>query len=171
MASQDSIGTRPSKVLIKAIEYADLERLHGVIKSICEESEVANALFEEKLLVPISSGQDRKSGNAQKGGKRQRPRYAVCTNCKEEFDMTENDDEACDYHDGELEMVEDFWVDNEEETFGPNDTDENKAEYPEGFEWDCCNEQTDADGCKTGPHVEDKNHLPSEMVKRYKWDR
>jgi hypothetical protein len=32
--------------------------------------------------------------------KRIRPRFAVCTNCKEEFDVAENTQESCNYHSG-----------------------------------------------------------------------
>ena len=34
------------------------------------------------------------------GSKRQRTRYAVCVNCKEEFDVTENTRRSCSYHPG-----------------------------------------------------------------------
>lgn len=34
--------------------------------------------------------------------KRVRPRYAMCENCSEEFDVTDNVKGACVYHDGKL---------------------------------------------------------------------
>lgn len=34
--------------------------------------------------------------------KRQRPRYAICRNCNEEFDITQNDRGGCVYHPGKF---------------------------------------------------------------------
>jgi hypothetical protein len=34
--------------------------------------------------------------------KRLRPKYAICENCSEEFDVTDNGKKACSYHDGRL---------------------------------------------------------------------
>ncbi|KAL4794023.1 hypothetical protein BDV19DRAFT_390535 [Aspergillus venezuelensis] len=48
------------------------------------------------------------------------PRYAFCTNCKDEVDVTENKSTSCRYHpDDEPEPIEsNIWVDNE---FGVDD--------------------------------------------------
>ena len=52
-------------------------------------------------------------------------------------------------------MDDDFWADNDEDVFGPNDMPENQAEYPEGFfVWDCCKQRGDNKGCERGFHVE-----------------
>ena len=37
---------------------------------------------------------------------------------------------------------------------GPIDTPENRAEFPKGFAWDCCDEPGDEEGCEKGFHVE-----------------
>lgn len=37
--------------------------------------------------------------------KRLRPRYAICGNCSEEFDVTDNGKKACSYHYGRLPLT------------------------------------------------------------------
>ncbi|KAI9036442.1 uncharacterized protein KD926_001785 [Aspergillus affinis] len=74
------------------------------------------------------------------GSKRSMPRYATCTNCKEEFDVTENTRKSCVYHpDCGYPDEDDFFVDHDENCHGPMDTEENRMAYPEGFIYECCN--------------------------------
>ncbi|KAK8166994.1 hypothetical protein IWX90DRAFT_231555 [Phyllosticta citrichinensis] len=80
-----------SEALIQAIELADLERLQTVLKYMCRKSEVANALAEKQLLTTETTA---------RGKKRQCPRYAVCLQCREEYDVTENDGNSCEPHPG-----------------------------------------------------------------------
>ena len=40
----------------------------------------------------------------EKPNKRMRPRYATCENCKEEFDVTDNDNGDCIFHPGKLSI-------------------------------------------------------------------
>lgn len=37
--------------------------------------------------------------------KRLRPRYAICENCSEEFDVTDNKKKSCSFHDGRLLLI------------------------------------------------------------------
>ena len=84
-----------------------------------------------------------------------RTRYAHCVNCKEEFDVTDNmDDAGCVYHEGELEVDEDMFEDHDEDCHGPMDSDQNRIDFPEGFAWNCCDEDGRSEGCQTGRHVE-----------------
>lgn len=84
-----------------------------------------------------------------------RTRYALCVNCEEEFDVTDNvDDEGCMYHDGELEVDQDMFVDHDENCHGPMDSEDNRRDYPENFIYSCCDEDGQAEGCQTGRHVE-----------------
>lgn len=48
--------------------------------------------------------------------------------------------------------MEDAWPDWNENCFGEIDTPENRREYPEGFEWTCCQEPGNFRGCKVGRH-------------------
>ena len=79
-------------------------------------------------------------------------RYAMCTNCEQEFDVIENFSEACIYHDGELEVNYDHerWYDWDEASYGR--ISEMEEEHPEGFTWSCCEEDGTAEGCQTDWH-------------------
>ena len=89
-----------------------------------------------------------------------RTRYAHCINCEEEFDVTDNaDDEGCNYHDGELEVEQDMFVDHDERCHGPMDTEQNRIDYPENFTWSCCEGDGLSDGCQTGRHEERERAL------------
>jgi hypothetical protein len=54
---------------------------------------------------------------------------------------------------GCLDVDEDFFADHDERCHGPMDTEENRAEFPEGFNWDCCGGDALSEGCETGQHV------------------
>jgi hypothetical protein len=81
------------------------------------------------------------------------PRYERCKNCEQDFDVTENFSEACNYHDGVLEVdyEHETWIDWDENAHGHID-ERLEKEYPEGFMWECCEEDGKARGCQTGWH-------------------
>jgi hypothetical protein len=56
---------------------------------------------------------------------------------------------------GELEVdwEGDFWADHDERCHGIIDSEESRKEHPEGFIWDCCDEEGDEEGCEVGEHV------------------
>jgi hypothetical protein len=76
---------------------------------------------------------------------------------------------------GELEPDYEAWPDHDERCHGPIDTDDNKREFPDSFEWSCCQtnggdlyhhsdvDSTDEDydeerfgaGCHRGRHCEE----------------
>ena len=80
-------------------------------------------------------------------------RYATCKNCEQEFDATKNFSEACNYHDGDLEVnfESSTWDDWNEDTWGPID-ERLEEDFPEGFKWDCCEGDGNARGCQTDWH-------------------
>ncbi|KJZ77596.1 hypothetical protein HIM_02773 [Hirsutella minnesotensis 3608] len=82
---------------------------------------------------------------------------AVCVRCDEVFNTNDRDDEACEYHDGHLEVDDesDFWADHDEMCHGTIDTEEMRKEYPEGFIWTCCGEDGTSDGCLRAMHEAD----------------
>jgi hypothetical protein len=54
----------------------------------------------------------------------------------------------------EIDWDSDFWADHDEMCHGPIDTEENMKEFPEGFFWDCCEENLSDPGCQIGRHLE-----------------
>ncbi|MCJ1398751.1 hypothetical protein MMC11_001952 [Xylographa trunciseda] len=129
---------------------------------------------------------DKISKNKPQPPRNVRPRYFVCKNCEEEFDVLENRKNACRYHPAQVtwrvgftgilqvDWDSDTWADHDENCHGPIDTDENKEEYPEGFMWECCEEEGTAGGCMIGWH-KDKARTKTEAYlgnkrKRRKWE-
>lgn len=53
-------------------------------------------------------------------------------------------------------MEGDFWADHDERCHGIIDSYEMQQEYPEGYIYDCCEQQNETPGCTTGWHVETK---------------
>jgi hypothetical protein len=120
---------RPSErqlALTHAIQTTKPERIRQILQKLCNISET-NGVYVAAFLLTTEEGQDKHTGanattpksrkrpsptddddeqvgdsEAQKSraAKRLRPRYAMCTQCDEEFDITENDPEACVYHPG-----------------------------------------------------------------------
>ena len=56
-----------------------------------------------------------------------------------------------------MEVERDWWVDHDENCHGPINTDKNREEFPEGFRYDCCDQDGTAEGCNRGNHVEEEN--------------
>ncbi|KAF5359750.1 hypothetical protein D9756_003029 [Leucocoprinus leucothites] len=81
------------------------------------------------------------------------PRWETCSNCDEDYDVnTERADGECQFHPGDLEADEDFFADHDERVHGPMDTEENRAEFPEGFTWTCCEGRGHEPGCVQERH-------------------
>jgi hypothetical protein len=115
--------------LTHAIQTAQPKRVRQILQNLCGISET-NEVYVAALLLTTEEGQDKHTGanatapksrkrpaptddddeqvdeagdsEAQKprAAKRFRARYVMCTQCGEEFDVTENDPEACVYHPG-----------------------------------------------------------------------
>jgi hypothetical protein len=52
----------------------------------------------------------------------------------------------------EVDYDADTWADHDENCHGPLDTKSNRRDYPEGFEWSCCDNSGDAPGCEETTH-------------------
>lgn len=129
--------------------------------------------------------------NTVHGLKRLRPRYATCTNCEEEFDITQNESGDCVYHPGksagsripddfmaasmeliltcrieetEVDYDGDAWADHDEDWHGTIDSEEMRREFPEGFIYPCCDKNGESEGCKTSRHIE-KIPYPSKKTR------
>jgi hypothetical protein len=100
----------PSPELNHAINHTTLARLQSLLRRVCDASPEALTLVEQELLAPAPAAAvidltvDYEAPTNQTdtvGVKRQR--YTMCENCKEEFDVTENDEDSCQYHDGKID--------------------------------------------------------------------
>lgn len=107
------------ELLNEAIESATTDRLRVTLKHMCNSSAEALRLASEQLLThgPVEDesedGSDEEFDNATdtatsgpRGQKRgldvTRPRYQVCIQCDEEYDVEENEleDDLCQWHEG-----------------------------------------------------------------------
>ncbi|KAI4818574.1 hypothetical protein E4T44_06545 [Aureobasidium sp. EXF-8845] len=152
-----------------AIDHTTLSRLQSLLKNVCDASFEARALVEAQLIAEPTTTMTRNQELATDTGVK-RQRYAMCENCKEEFDTTNNTEDDCQYHDGELEVDwdSDTWVDWDQRCHGTIDTDF-FDEYPEGFRWECCGAVGNEDGCQIKPHEADTTYKP-EVKKRRVWE-
>ncbi|KAF2646533.1 hypothetical protein P280DRAFT_464739 [Massarina eburnea CBS 473.64] len=146
-----------NNVLTEAINSASAERLRTTLLSICSQSVVAHSLACNQLLIPNEpSGEPEQSAPKRQRTENFRVRYATCVQCENEFDTLTNGPESCKWHDGELEIDENAitWDDWDEGSAGERHTDFNEKEFPEGFQWNCCDVQGDqlGKGCMKGPH-------------------
>ncbi|CAD0108809.1 unnamed protein product [Aureobasidium uvarum] len=134
-------------LLQAAIEHITLDRLHTVLYKALNESPKARSVFERELLAPLSPDpeEEQEAIAAKKKPTRKRPRFEMCRWCKEEFDVTDNPDDACNHHNGVLEQTR-----------------------PDGFTWDCCQADGDDDGCETTAHEIDEDY-DAKKPKRY-WE-
>ena len=133
LPGQECLPMAPA--LRTAINTAQTDRLRRTLLSICDASVEASRIARKLLLVPenntrvgqrndpgrvICDGQegcsegeehsDQHSNHpatthVQKAPKRLRPRFATCINCDQEFDVTDNGEEACRWHDGMAKLV------------------------------------------------------------------
>ncbi|RLL95036.1 hypothetical protein CFD26_103660 [Aspergillus turcosus] len=90
--------------------------------------------------------------------KRLRPRYALCINCKMEYDVTENDEESCYHHPEPLEPIDDAWAEtHEHDEWMYGDVNEKYwwEKYPERFAYECCGGAYGDEECEVGWHKED----------------
>ncbi|OCL10693.1 hypothetical protein AOQ84DRAFT_288722 [Glonium stellatum] len=154
------------ELVLKALDAANIGRLRTTIEKICEQSDVALDLFCNELLVTQSDlDKHNKDSNGSENSinvtssKRKREeyvgvRYATCEQCDEEFDATENGEESCQWHGGDLVIDEehDIWFEWEPYQ-GERNTDENRKDCPEAFIWTCCERRGDGAPCETGKHV------------------
>ncbi|OJD11156.1 hypothetical protein AJ78_08018 [Emergomyces pasteurianus Ep9510] len=185
------MATDPSRarLLERAIRTASKELLQNLMVDLCNESRDVYKKLTPQLLTTRdeiekhqlstdtdeteidSEGGDNahaeeeaKSLNAASSIKNKlRLRYAICSNCDEEFDILNNSKESCCYHPEESVPDYDFFVDHDEEIHGIIDSDETREEFPEGFNYECCGRRGDENPCTVDRHRE----RPSKKRKIY----
>ncbi|KAI3316946.1 hypothetical protein HD806DRAFT_516159 [Xylariaceae sp. AK1471] len=156
--------------LTRAIDNADENTLRNVLKSMCWASEACRKEAMERMLVSrkhelieLSDSSDDDHGQRQdKKRKRvevevaQISRYEKCATCKETYDVTLNNDEACRTHEGLLEIDPDVFPDDDDVAYDINSidvhTDWRREEWPEGFIWQCCGEPCNGKPCVVQRH-------------------
>ncbi|KAG2145352.1 uncharacterized protein EDB93DRAFT_1151899 [Suillus bovinus] len=140
--SGDEGVTVSREELENAVDSMTNARLRKIMIRLADRIPAFRSAFVKEAMVV--NGKKRKAV----------PRWDVCANCKEEYDISgERDDEECCYHSGHLNVDEEFFADHDEDCHGPMDTEENRADFPEGFIWTCCDENALSEGCETGQHV------------------
>ncbi|KAI0478154.1 hypothetical protein F4859DRAFT_478747 [Xylaria cf. heliscus] len=95
------------------------------------------------------------AGSHPRGTKRKaRSSIKICVQCQSPFYEEDNIGKVCIYHNGELEADydADAWIDHDERCHGTIDSDENRDERPEGFNWNCCGKPGHRGGCTRGKH-------------------
>ncbi|KAL4936588.1 hypothetical protein BDV06DRAFT_227766 [Aspergillus oleicola] len=170
-------------VLADTIDRVSEKTLRDVFKSICAKSLETRQEAASKLLVDGSQKRKRRSssetgspvfGPGPKDPKMaaqalqaasvlntaqattQVARYAFCSNCEKEYDVTTNSSTSCVYHPEKHEPVgEELWVDNDFNS--PDDSmSEFEDDFPHCFEFPCCREtlKSNPTGCETDWHME-----------------
>ncbi|TRX88312.1 hypothetical protein FHL15_010816 [Xylaria flabelliformis] len=136
---------------------ANIPEIHAksILIALCADDSVLErrALNLLKQIAAFESQVATK--NYQKGTKRKaQSAVMICVQCQSPFHEEDNDDKACRYHDGLLNVdyESDIWADHDENCHGPIDTDENRFQHPEGFVWDCCDKLGHRSGCTRGRH-------------------
>ncbi|KAF8813394.1 hypothetical protein BYT27DRAFT_7206780 [Phlegmacium glaucopus] len=103
--------------------------------------------------ISIEAALTRELVTLKRGTQRIVPRWETCGNCDEEFDTnTIREDTECSVHPGELKRSEDSFSDWDENSQGPMNTESNRRNYPECFQWTCCGEMELSSGCVRGEH-------------------
>ncbi|KAH7408054.1 hypothetical protein BKA64DRAFT_437947 [Cadophora sp. MPI-SDFR-AT-0126] len=108
-----------------------------------------------KPLKPISVGDDEFV-----------PRFAKCENCEQEFDVSDNHTRKCRWHTGGKELYEDddFWADHDDQCHGDPHSFEDDPDFAEGFQWNCCDNLGDHEGCMTTKHKAPVNIIQTVQV-------
>ncbi|KAI1365271.1 hypothetical protein F5Y08DRAFT_186320 [Xylaria arbuscula] len=157
-----------TRALDRAIDNADEEILRTVLKSMSKGSEVCRQEIMARMLVSqkheiiqlgdSSGDEDEKQQNKKRKTAEdiQTSRYEKCENCEKTYDVTLNNDQACQIHAGELEMIDDFFDEDEDPAVhlecNDPETDSRRKDFPEAFIWQCCNEESDGKPCLLQKH-------------------
>ncbi|KAJ6785703.1 hypothetical protein PWT90_08711 [Aphanocladium album] len=116
--------------------------LRAILVALCDDAHTRNKIVDmaSKLTTAPSS-----CGGADQ---------AICIQCNEAFSILTPQQGHCRFHPGEMspDYEDETWADTDENIHGPIDTEENKAEWPDAFNWDCCEQRGSAAGCEVGPH-------------------
>ncbi|EIM90952.1 uncharacterized protein STEHIDRAFT_49753 [Stereum hirsutum FP-91666 SS1] len=132
--------TRPQ--LLDAIQTVPEQRLRQLVTNLVYTLPAAEQALTDELVV------------VRKRTREVASRWEVCDHCDEEFDVgTKRRQGECQYHPGDLEVNYEAFVDWDPDCHGPEDTPQNRRDFPENFQWNCCDEDGTVRGCEKGVHV------------------
>ncbi|KAI3326933.1 hypothetical protein HD806DRAFT_531529 [Xylariaceae sp. AK1471] len=165
--SREQVNT----LLERAIDKADEYTLRAVLKSICKDSDECRKKTRERLLVSrtheLIELSDSSDDDTQKQKKKQKQveveqtlRFEKCETCNKTFDVTLNNDKACQAHEGLLELDPEYFPDDDQVEYEPHsidiETDWRREAVPEGFRWLCCDEPLNGKPCVIQRHIPKK---------------
>ncbi|RDB26004.1 hypothetical protein Hypma_006398 [Hypsizygus marmoreus] len=128
-------------------------RLHDAIATVSEERLRRLVSSMVDVIPDVEEMLTRELITLKRKTRDMVPRWEMCCQCDEEFDMAERrEDEECAFHPGELEVDEEGFPDHDEDCHGPMDTPENRRNFPENFTWTCCGWTSSSEGCVHGVH-------------------
>ncbi|KAI1755674.1 hypothetical protein F4782DRAFT_527039 [Xylaria castorea] len=160
--------TNQDALLARAIDNADEHTLRRVLRSMCQASESCRKEAMDRMLATrkrdIIELSDSSDDDTQKQIKKQKKvevtqisRFEKCKTCDKTYDVTLNNNTACQMHPGGLEIDPDVFPDDDDVQYDIRSidvyTDWRREEWPEGFIWQCCDEPHNATACQIQRHI------------------
>ncbi|KAI1114749.1 hypothetical protein F5Y14DRAFT_413598 [Nemania sp. NC0429] len=164
-------GPDEHALLTRAIDNADAGTLRTVLKSMCRDSETCRKEATQRLVVSrkheiieLSDSDDDAEGQDKKRKKKvkvmQEPRFETCKTCDKTYDVTLNNDTACQTHEDLLVIDAEYFPDDDQVMYEPHSIDVNtdwrRKAVPEGFRWQCCDESVNGEACVIQRHIPKK---------------
>jgi hypothetical protein len=87
------------QALLNAIDTATIERLRNVLRHVIVNKDAKDIVVKD-LLVDSSKKRKSPSQDTVHQPTKKQKRYEFCTQCEEEYDVTENNSESCEWHPG-----------------------------------------------------------------------
>ncbi|KIW91266.1 uncharacterized protein Z519_08162 [Cladophialophora bantiana CBS 173.52] len=162
-ASMTSNASTSTHTLEEAINSANTMRLRTVLLQMCHENAVCRYLAGKALMVPAQNAEP----DPKTGMKRLRKVYEMCCQYSKEYQVERNEKvrdsariilklEVQDKHPvqryKEVDCNLHFWDDHDPDCHGDPGSFVDDPDYQEGFIWDCCDEDGNAEGCETSRH-------------------
>lgn len=166
-----------------ALDTVPADRLRDIIKKLCLISDTAEEHISQLLLTPeenVNPTSKRKRSTADENieagnsSKRMKSHYAMCEQCENDFDVTQNHRKACRYHPCQSKIqpcIVTSGLTNSPERVGDRDGDSEpdvreftgqyggmyglEKKYRESYRWSCCGRAGYKGGCRRGPHRDD----------------
>ncbi|KAF3908269.1 hypothetical protein AA313_de0205300 [Arthrobotrys entomopaga] len=134
----------------ETILTASEDDVKTVLYTLCKESKIRTKVLEQlDKLQKAENPKKRKHSPSSKT-------LPKCTVCNQRFDESKNTGKSCKWHPGnrEVDFEADCWDDMWEDDIKAFDfhAEDVLNEWPEGYKWDCCDEDGDHAGCMEGPH-------------------
>ncbi|KAF9546971.1 hypothetical protein CPC08DRAFT_368623 [Agrocybe pediades] len=136
------LNTETRTQLRKAIETLSETRLREMLQELVETDVNIEAALTRELVTLNRDTQEIVQ------------RWEKCLNCSYDFDTnTYREEDECAFHPGDVEVLDDKFLDWDESCHGPMDTSSNRREFPENFAWSCCDKTLNSPGCVRDRHI------------------